>query len=71
MSKRFPFSKRSIEAHSPHDVSSKSREAEDSDADCIGLKLKVRKRGRKIFQHVHIHCFDLYIFHHNPYLWIA
>ena len=41
MSKRFPFTKRSIEALSPHDAASKSREAEYSDAECIGLKLRV------------------------------
>ena len=51
MSKRFPFTKRAIEAISPHDPSSKSREAEYSDAECIGLKLKVSKGGRKFFQH--------------------
>jgi hypothetical protein len=36
-SKRFPFTKRAIEALSPHDLDSKSREAEYSDAECIGL----------------------------------
>ena len=51
MSKRFPFTKRAIEAISHHDPSSKSREAEYSDAECIGLKLKVSKGGRKFFQH--------------------
>jgi len=51
MSKRFPFNKRSIEALSPHDPNSPSREAEYSDAECIGLKLKVSKGGRKFFQH--------------------
>jgi hypothetical protein len=59
MSKRFPFSKRTIEAIEAHDPDSKSREAEYSDAECIGLKLRVSKGGRKIFQHVHIHFFDL------------
>ena len=47
MSKRFPFTKRAIEALSPHDSDSKSREAEDSDAECIGLKLGAGKEGRK------------------------
>jgi len=51
MSKRFPFTKRSIEALSPHDPNSKSREAEYSDVECIGLKLRVSKGGRKFFQH--------------------
>jgi hypothetical protein len=51
MSKRFPFTKRSIESLSSHDPDSKSREAEYSDAECIGLKLRVSKRGRKFFQH--------------------
>ena len=58
-SKRFPFTKRSIEAIEDHDAECKSREAEYSDAECIGLKLRVSKGGRKIFQHVHIHFFDL------------
>jgi len=51
MSKRFPFSKRSIEALEAHDLDSKSREAEYSDAECIGLKLRVSKGCRKFFQH--------------------
>ena len=50
-SKRFAFTKRAIEALSPHDADSKSREAEYSDAECIGLKLRVSKGGRKFFQH--------------------
>lgn len=33
-SKRFPFTKRSIEAIEAHDLDSKSREAEYSDAEC-------------------------------------
>jgi len=41
MSKRFPFTKRTIEAIPPNDPSSPSREAEYSDAECIGLKLRV------------------------------
>ncbi|MBE0575240.1 MAG: tyrosine-type recombinase/integrase [Desulfuromonadales bacterium] len=51
MSKRFPFTKRSIEAIPSHDPDSPSREAEYSDAECIGLKLRVSKGGRKFFQH--------------------
>src|SRR5210317_2164846 len=51
MSKRFPFTKRSIEAIPSHDPDSKSREAEYSDVECIGLKLRVSKGGRKFFQH--------------------
>jgi hypothetical protein len=51
MSKRFPFTKRTIESLSSHDPDSKSREAEYSDAECIGLKLRVSKGGRKFFQH--------------------
>ena len=51
MSKRFPFTKRAIDAIPPNDPSSKSREAEYSDAECIGLKLRVSKGGRKFFQH--------------------
>ncbi len=48
MSKRFPFTKRSIDALSPHDPESPSREAEYSDAECIGLKLRVSKNGRRL-----------------------
>ena len=51
MSKRFPFTKRAIEALQAYDPDSKSREAEYSDAECIGLKLRVSKGGRKFFQH--------------------
>ena len=51
MSKRFPFTKRSIEALEAHDPDSPSREAEYSDVECIGLKLRVSKGGRKFFQH--------------------
>jgi hypothetical protein len=36
-SKRFPFTKRTIEALPSHDPDSPSREAEYSDAECIGL----------------------------------
>jgi hypothetical protein len=51
MSERFPFTKRRIEANSPHDLDSPSREAEYSDSECLGLKLRVSKGGRKFFQH--------------------
>lgn len=51
MSKRFPFTKRAIEALEPHDPDSPSRESEYSDSECIGLKLRVSKGGRKFFQH--------------------
>ncbi|MEJ2491113.1 MAG: tyrosine-type recombinase/integrase [Desulfuromonadales bacterium] len=51
MSKRFPFTKRALEALEAHDADSPSREAEYSDAECIGLKLRVSKGGRKFFQH--------------------
>ena len=50
-SKRFPFTKRTIEAIPHNDPESKSRENEYSDAECIGLKLRVSKRGRKFFLH--------------------
>src|SRR6056297_1840866 len=49
--KRFPFTKRTIDALPSHDPNSPSREAEYSDAECIGLKLRVSKGGRKFFQH--------------------
>jgi integrase len=49
--KRFPFTKRTIEALEAHDAGSPSREAEYSDVECIGLKLRVSKGGRKFFQH--------------------
>ena len=51
MSKRFPFTKRSIEAIPEHDPDSPSRESEYTDSECIGLKLRVGKTGRKFFQH--------------------
>jgi len=50
-SRKFPFSKRSIEALLAHDPDSPSREAEYSDSECIGLKLRVSKNGRRFFQH--------------------
>ena len=43
MSKRFPFTKRAIEALEAHDPDSPSREAEYSDVECISLKLRVSK----------------------------
>jgi hypothetical protein len=49
--KRFPFSKRAIEALPSHDQGSPSREAEYTDMECIGLHLRVSKNGRKFFQH--------------------
>jgi len=49
--RRFPFSKRAIEALPAHDADSPSREAEYTDAECIGLHLRVSKNGRKFFQH--------------------
>jgi hypothetical protein len=41
--KRFPFSKRAIEALPPHEMDSPSREAEYTDMECIGLHLRVSK----------------------------
>lgn len=55
MSRRFPFTKRSIEALPSHDPESPSREAEYSDSECIGLKLRVAKNGRRFFQHRYRH----------------
>lgn len=49
--KRFPFTKRAIEALPPHDIASPSREAEHTDMECIGLFLLVSKNDRKFFQH--------------------
>jgi len=51
MSKRFRFSKHTIEALEAHDPDTPSRETEYSDAECFGLKLRVSKGGRKFFQH--------------------
>ena len=42
-SKRFPFTKRSLDSIPAHDPKSPSRESEYSDAECIGLKLRVSK----------------------------
>jgi len=36
--RKFPFTKKAIEALPPHDPDSPSREAEYSDSECIGLK---------------------------------
>lgn len=49
--RRFPFTKRSIEALPAHDPDSPLREAEYSDQEMIGLKLRVSKNGRRFFQH--------------------
>ena len=49
--KRFPFTKRAIEALPPHDMDSPSREAEYTDVESSGLHLRVSKNGRKFFQH--------------------
>lgn len=49
--RRFPFSKRAIEALPAHDPESPSRETEYTDAECIGLHLRVSKNGRRFFQH--------------------
>ena len=51
MSRKFPFTKRSIEALPCNDPESPSREAEYSDSEMIGLKLRVSKNGRRFFQH--------------------
>lgn len=53
--KRFPFSKRTIEALPAHAMDSPSREAEYTDMECIGLHLRVGKSGRKFFQHRYRH----------------
>jgi hypothetical protein len=45
MSKRFPITKRIIEAIPPHDTDSPSRGTEYSNAECIGLKLRVFRGG--------------------------
>ena len=49
--RRFPFSKRTIEALPAHDSDAASREAEYTDSECVGLHLRVSKAGRKFFQH--------------------
>jgi len=41
MSKRFPFTKRTIEALSSHDPDSKSREAEYSDSESTEVKAPI------------------------------
>lgn len=53
--KKFPFTKRAIEALPAHAMDSPSREAEYSDMECIGLHLRVSKGGRKFFQHRYRH----------------
>ncbi len=50
MSKRFVFSKRSIEGLPANPRDSKSREAEHRDLACTGLAVRVSKGGRKFFQ---------------------
>ena len=50
-SKKFTFTKKSLELLPPHDADSASREAEYSDQECTGLKLRVSKgAGKKYFQ---------------------
>lgn len=49
--RRFPFTKRAIEALPAHDRDSPSREAEYTDVECVGLHLRVSKNGRRFFQH--------------------
>lgn len=53
--RRFPFSKRTIEALPAHDPGAASREAEYTDSECVGLHLRVSKAGRKFFQHRYRH----------------
>lgn len=50
-SRKFPFTKKAIEALPAHAPESPSREMEYSDSECIGLKLRVSKNGRRFFQH--------------------
>jgi integrase len=50
-SRKFPFTKKAIEALPPHDPASPSREMEYTDIECIGLHLRVSKNGRRFFQH--------------------
>lgn len=50
-SRKFPFTKRAIEALPAHDPASPSRETEYADAECTGLHLRVSKNGRRFFQH--------------------
>jgi len=50
-SRKFPFTKKAIEALPPHDPASPSREMEYADAEFIGLHLRVSKNGRRFFQH--------------------
>jgi integrase len=53
--KRFPFTKRAIEALPAHALDSPSREAEYTDVESSGLHLRVGKNGRKFFQHRYRH----------------
>ncbi|ABL01157.1 tyrosine-type recombinase/integrase [Pelobacter propionicus] len=50
-SRKFPFTKKAIEALPAHDPASPSREMEYADIECIGLHLRVSKNGRRFFQH--------------------
>lgn len=50
-SRKFPFTKKAIEALPAHEPNSTSRAAECSDSETIGLKLWVSKNGRRFFQH--------------------
>ena len=50
-SRKFPFTKRAVEALPAHDPDSPSRETEYADAECIGLHLRVSKNSRRFFQH--------------------
>jgi integrase len=51
ISRKFPFTKRAIEALPSHDPDSPSREMEYADAECTGLHLRVSKNSRRFFQH--------------------
>ncbi len=50
MTRKFSFTRRSVESLPAHDPDSRSREAEYSDAGCVGLHLRVSKGGRKFYQ---------------------
>lgn len=50
-SRKFPFTKKAIEALPAHDPASPSREMEYADIECVGLHLRVSKNGRRFFQH--------------------
>lgn len=49
--RKFPFTKKAIDALPAHDPESPSTDAEYSDVECIGLRLRVSKGGRKFFQY--------------------